>query len=66
MDIVIIGGAGRTGSRIHDRLTARGHTARLASRRTGFDWEDTDTWHPALEGADAAYRLRSEEEATNG
>lgn len=55
MDIVIIGGAGRTGSRIHDRLTARGHTARLASRRTGFDWEDTDTWRPALEGAEAAY-----------
>ncbi len=55
MDIVIIGGAGRTGSRIHDRLTAQGHHARHASRRTGFDWDDAATWRPALDGADAAY-----------
>lgn len=55
MEILIIGGAGRTGSRIHDRLTAQDHQPRLASRRTGFDWDDPTTWPRQLEGADAAY-----------
>jgi uncharacterized protein YbjT (DUF2867 family) len=55
MTILILGGAGRTGTRIHDRLTARGEPTRLASRRTGFDWDRQDTWPAALDGTTAAY-----------
>jgi uncharacterized protein YbjT (DUF2867 family) len=55
---LIIGGAGKTGRRIADRLTARGETPRLASRssRPAFDWNaDPDTWTAVLDGIDAAY-----------
>lgn len=55
MTTVILGGAGRTGSRILDRLTAAAHPVRPASRRTGFDWDDPSTWRGALRGATAAY-----------
>ncbi|WP_029069498.1 SDR family oxidoreductase [Jonesia quinghaiensis] len=55
MNTLILGGPGHTGSRINDRLTAQGHTPRLASRRTGFDWNNPNTWQPTLHGATAAY-----------
>lgn len=55
MTILILGGAGRSGTRILDRLTAAGLPARPASRRTGFDWEHRETWAPALRGTSAAY-----------
>ena len=32
--IVILGGGGKTGRRVADRLEARGHAVRLASRST--------------------------------
>jgi uncharacterized protein YbjT (DUF2867 family) len=56
-NILVIGGAGKTGRRVAERLTERGVPVRLASRSTepSFDWEDRDTWAPALEGATAAY-----------
>ena len=55
--ILVIGGAGKTGSRVATRLEARGHDVRLASRSStpAFDWHDRSTWAPALEGAGAAY-----------
>jgi len=55
--ILVIGGAGKTGSRVASRLEARGHEVRLASRSStpAFDWHDRSTWAPALEGAGAAY-----------
>jgi uncharacterized protein YbjT (DUF2867 family) len=53
--ILIIGGRGKTGSRVADRLEARGLPVRLASRSTGFDWTDSATWAGALEGAESAY-----------
>jgi uncharacterized protein YbjT (DUF2867 family) len=53
--ILIIGGRGKTGSRVADRLEARGLLVRLASRSTGFDWTDRSTWAAALEGAASAY-----------
>jgi uncharacterized protein YbjT (DUF2867 family) len=55
MTTLILGGAGRSGTRILDRLTAAGLPARSASRRTGFDWDDRATWAPILRGATAAY-----------
>ena len=55
--IVLIGGLGKTGGRIRDRLAARGIATRAASRSTSpaFDWSDRATWGPALGGATAAY-----------
>ncbi|MFK0162873.1 NmrA family NAD(P)-binding protein [Rhizobium sp. NPDC090279] len=55
--IAIIGGLGKTGGRIAERLKERGITVRPASRSTTprFDWQDRTTWHQALEGASAAY-----------
>lgn len=56
-EIVLVGGSGKTGSRIIKRLEARGLTVRAASRSSArpFDWEDRSTWCGALEGASSAY-----------
>lgn len=55
--IAIIGGLGKTGGRIAERLKKRGITARAASRSTTprFDWQDRSTWREALDGASTAY-----------
>ena len=55
--IVVIGGSGKTGRRVAERLQARGVPARSASRSTepSLHWEDRRTWAPALDGATAAY-----------
>lgn len=54
---VIIGGAGKTGRRVAERLAREGRATRLASRSSDvpFDWGDESTWSPALAGAHAAY-----------
>jgi uncharacterized protein YbjT (DUF2867 family) len=54
---LVIGGTGKTGRRVADRLKARGIPVRIGSRSADppFDWEDSQTWAPALEGAGAAY-----------
>ena len=48
--ILILGGNGKTGRRIAERLRAVGREVRLASRSTSprFDWNDVSTWAPAL------------------
>jgi uncharacterized protein YbjT (DUF2867 family) len=53
----VIGGAGKTGRRVAERLSAAGHEIRLASRSTtpAFHWDDPTTWPEAIEGVDAAY-----------
>ena len=55
--ILVLGGTGKTGRRIVARLTERGVPVRVGSRSgtPPFDWEDTATWTPALQGARAAY-----------
>ena len=55
--IAILGGLGKTGRRVFERLTARGLAAFGASRssRPDFDWSDRSTWPTALRGATAAY-----------
>lgn len=61
MTTLVLGGTGKTGGRVAQRLTARGLPVRLGSR-TGhppFDWNDQATWAPALEGMDAAYVVYS-------
>jgi uncharacterized protein YbjT (DUF2867 family) len=54
---LVISSTGKTGSRVAARLEARGVPTRAGSRSADppFDWEDRDTWAPALEGAGAAY-----------
>lgn len=54
---VIIGGRGKTGGRVADRLLAIGRPVRVASRSSGsrFDWADESTWADALDGAGSAY-----------
>lgn len=55
--ILVLGGTGKTGRRIVERLQARGWPVRLGSRAASprFDWEDRGTWAPALAGIQAAY-----------
>lgn len=53
--ILIIGGKGKTGSRVAERLLTQGKAIRFASRTNGFDWTDRSTWAGALEGVSAAY-----------
>jgi uncharacterized protein YbjT (DUF2867 family) len=54
---LVIGGTGKTGRRVAERLEQRGIPTRIGSRSAdpSFDWEDSDTWAGALEGARAAY-----------
>jgi uncharacterized protein YbjT (DUF2867 family) len=55
--ILVLGATGKTGRRVVQRLQARGVPTRAGSR-TGqppFDWEDRDTWAPALSGVGAVY-----------
>jgi uncharacterized protein YbjT (DUF2867 family) len=55
--ILVLGGTGKTGRRIVERLTARGIPTRVGSRSADppFDWDDHTTWAPVLRGARAAY-----------
>jgi uncharacterized protein YbjT (DUF2867 family) len=56
-NIVIIGGMGKTGGRVAERLKGRGVLVRAASRSTtpAFDWVDRNTRAAALSGATSAY-----------
>ncbi|WP_330183134.1 NmrA family transcriptional regulator [Nocardia sp. NBC_01503] len=55
--ILVIGGTGKTGSRVAARLTALGVPVRIGSRTATipFDWTDRETWGPALAGVGAVY-----------
>ena len=54
---LVLGGTGKTGRRVVERLTERGLPVRVGSRsgKPPFDWEDDSTWAPALEGVGAVY-----------
>jgi uncharacterized protein YbjT (DUF2867 family) len=54
---LVLGGRGKTGRRVVQRLTARGLPVRVGSRsgQPPFDWDDPSTWAPALQGTGAAY-----------
>lgn len=55
--VLVLGGTGKTGRRIVERLQARGVAVRVGSRSAEppFEWEDRATWGPALDGATAVY-----------
>ncbi len=55
--ILVLGGKGKTGRKVAERLTKKGITVRIGSRteKLPFDWEDPGTWAAAMEGMDAVY-----------
>ncbi|HYU39305.1 MAG TPA: NAD(P)H-binding protein [Acidimicrobiia bacterium] len=55
--ILVIGGTGKTGRRVVERLEARGLPVRIGTPRSTppFDWLDPSTWAPAVEGVESAY-----------
>ena len=55
--ILVLGATGKTGRRVLEQLQARAVPTRVGSRsaQPPFDWEDRDTWAPALRGAAKAY-----------
>src|SRR5262245_22735804 len=55
--ILVLGGTGKTGRRVAERLTARGIPTRIGSRSAvvPFDWEDEATWPPVLRGVRSVY-----------
>jgi uncharacterized protein YbjT (DUF2867 family) len=54
---LVLGGTGKTGRRVVERLTARGLPVRVGSRsgEPRFDWDDRSTWAPVLEGVGSVY-----------
>ncbi|MEQ8927392.1 MAG: NmrA family NAD(P)-binding protein [Fulvivirga sp.] len=56
-NILVIGGTGKTGSRVVENLTKLGHDVTIGSRNgsPAFDWDDPNTYGPALKGMDRAY-----------
>ncbi len=57
-NILVLGGTGRTGSRLAKKLAKLGLNARTAARSGAyvqFDWDDPTTHGPALAGTDRVY-----------
>ncbi|CAM5567557.1 NmrA family transcriptional regulator [Streptomyces avidinii] len=54
---LVIGGHGKTGRRVAEKLTAQGRQVRIGSRSgtPAFDWHEPATWAAALEGVDRVY-----------
>ena len=54
---LVLGGTGKTGRRIVERLQARDVPVRVGSRsgEPPFDWEDRATWSPAMRDVQAVY-----------
>src|SRR5215210_7178320 len=54
---LVLGGTGKTGRRVVERLVARGLPVRVGSRsgEPPFDWEDEATWVPALRDVESVY-----------
>ena len=54
---LVIGGSGKTGRRVVERLEALGHDVRSASRSSSpsFDWHDDTNWNEVLVGVKALY-----------
>ena len=55
--ILVLGGTGKTGRRVAERLRGRSVPVRIGSRQAAipFDWNDASTWDAALSGVRAAY-----------
>ncbi len=55
--LLILGATGKTGRRIVQRLSEKGHAVQKGSRQSDppFDWDDQSTWDAVLDGVTAAY-----------
>ena len=56
-NILVLGGKGKTGRRIAERLTKLGHNVRIGSRSESpaFDWHQPAGWPAVLEGIEKMY-----------
>jgi uncharacterized protein YbjT (DUF2867 family) len=56
-NILVIGGTGKTGRRVVERLETRDIPVRIGSRAIDppFDWENPETWAGAIEGMNTVY-----------
>lgn len=54
---LVVGGTGKTGRRVVERLRARGIPVRVGSRAATppFDWDDPRSWAPVLAGVSSMY-----------
>ncbi|MEJ2310534.1 MAG: NAD(P)H-binding protein [Gammaproteobacteria bacterium] len=54
---LVLGGTGKTGRRVAQRLQARGIETRIGSRTAtpSFDWNNPGNWHEVLDGVTSAY-----------
>ncbi|MGP4025669.1 NAD(P)H-binding protein [Actinomadura sp. 3N407] len=54
---LVLGGTGKTGRRVVERLEALDVPVRMGSRSASpaFDWEDGTTWEPVLHGVEKVY-----------
>lgn len=55
--VLVLGGTGKTGRRVAERLRSRGVETRIGSRSASpaFDWDEPLAWDAALEGVTVAY-----------
>jgi uncharacterized protein YbjT (DUF2867 family) len=55
--ILVVGSTGKTGKRVADLLESRGIAVRHGSRSADipFDWDNPQTWAPAVAGVDKVY-----------
>ena len=54
---LVLGGTGKTGRRVAERLTSRDVPIRIGSRSASipFEWHDPTTWQPVLENVTSVY-----------
>lgn len=65
---LVIGGTGKTGKRVADRLSAKGRAVRIGSRASvpAFDWDHEAGWDAALVGVSSIYVTYSPDLAMPG
>lgn len=65
---LVIGGTGKTGKRVADRLAASGQAVRIGSRSSvpAFDWNRESGWDAALNGVSSIYITYSPDLAMPG
>lgn len=54
---LVLGATGKTGRRVVQRLSEKGHAVRNGSRQSDppFDWDEQSSWDTVLDGVTAAY-----------
>jgi uncharacterized protein YbjT (DUF2867 family) len=55
--ILVLGGTGKTGKKVAQKLQKLGHEVRIGSRsvKPSFDWDNPSNWHVVVQGMDAIY-----------